>query len=540
MIASNRILAALLFISALLGSCAIRKGPPEGGPRDDTPPKVVSEKPISRTLNFAERRIVITFDEYIELSNAFQEVQVTPTPAKAPSLTLSKRSLYIDTAGMQLQPNTTYTIQFGNAIKDINEGNVLQGYKYIFSTGSYIDSLFIEGSLAPADPMQNLEKVRLQLYAEGNDTGLFKGRPAYTAMAEEGGHFKIDNLPKGTFRLFALEDKNNNYVLDPGERVGFVSDLVALDTSANTGEIVLASPVPDQLRFTGLSSSTARLSLKANMPLDSIRITSADQEIPGYQFWNEKRDSLIYWFANGLTAESSVSIQAFSGTYGADTMTRAVADLKDTGRIMYLVVDQLPDNPVKFGSQLILRFTEPVDTIDHRRIYLLMEDSTDLPGLRFRFTDSSRMTMAAVYPFEENAKYRALFGKGAFTSIRGRTQDSTSTMFSAPSRRDFGLLEINISTAEDSFIFELLNSTGAVLYTRPVSGSETITLPYVQPGAYKLRLIHDRNRNGRWDTGDLRKGIQPEPIYYHTQEITARANWELAGIIFDISQVVRP
>lgn len=512
---------------------------PEGGAKDETPPKVTSERPPNGTVNFNQRRIVISFDEYIELSNAFQEVHITPTTEKSPVLTLSGKSLYMDTAGLRLQPNTTYTIQFGNAIKDINEGNVLAGYQYVFSTGPYIDSLFVEGNVASADEAVKPEKVRVQLYTVNNDTGLYKGRPAYMALADESGHFRISNLPKGKFRLYALEDKNDNYVLDIGERVGYVPGVISLDSGLTFPDpIIIFPPKAQALKVPTIVSSQSDLKVKVNMPIDTIKILGPGAEpIIGYPFLNPAHDSLVYWYKEVLPAGTEIRVPVTSAQYKTEAAAKAVVNTKDTSHIINMTMDMAGDNLVQFGSPLILRFQEPVDRIDYKKIYFTKEDSTDLPGIQFRFMDSSHTNLAASYSFQDGDKYRIAFGKGAFTTIRGRVQDTTSGLFAAPSRRDFGLLEINVTTGDagELYLFELMNPSGNSIYSKKVLGSATINLPYVQPGAYKLRLVHDINRNGRWDTGDLSRGTQPEPIYYYTKDITARANWELAGIIFDIS-----
>jgi hypothetical protein len=424
-IAKQIIYIWIFILAGLFVGCAIRKGPPEGGAKDETPPKVTGERPANGSVNFNQRRIVLSFDEYVELNNAFQEVQMTPATSKNPVLNLSGRNIYIDTAELHLQPNTTYTIQFGNAIKDINEGNILSGCQYVFSTGPYIDSMFIQGNVVAADSAQKLDKVRVQLYPEGNDTGLYKGRPSYMAKADASGYFKVGNLPKSKFHLFALEDKNDNYILDQGERVGYVPGLINTDSGLTLPTVVLFPANPKELKFSTNTATNWSLKLKANMPVDSIHILAADNTpLAGYPLLNTEHDSLVFWFTHDLGSGTVIKTSASSGNYRVSAETKTSVNPRDTGSTMYMVLDQAGDNPVMYNTPLIMHFTEPVVKIDYRKIHFSKEDSTALQGIRFRYMDSSHLNLATSYEFGEDDKYRIAFGKGAFTSLRGRVQDT--------------------------------------------------------------------------------------------------------------------
>jgi hypothetical protein len=302
--------------------------------------------------------------------------------------------------------------------------------------------------------------------------------------------------------------------------------------------LIIFPPRAQAIKVPTIISSQSDMKVKVNMPIDTIRVLGpGGQQINGYPFLNTAHDSLVYWYKEIQPAGTEIKVPITSAQYKTEATAKVVINQKDTSHIIDMTIDMAGDNMVQFRSPLILRFPEPVDRIDYRKIYFTREDSRDLPGIQFRFLDSSHTNLAANYSFQDGDKYRIAFGKGAFTTIRSRVQDTTSGIFAAASRRDFGLLEINVSTgdASEQYIFELMNPSGNPIYSKKILGSATVNLPYVQPGAYKLRLIHDKNRNGRWDTGDLRLGTQPEPIYYYTKDVTARANWELGGIVFDIS-----
>src|SRR6185503_6155882 len=168
------------FLSCLiLSGCAVVGAGPTGGKRDVAPPKVVKSIPDNRSVNFKGQKIVISFDEFIDLGNVFQEVIISPTLKKMPSIQVNRKDIVINFKDIDLLPNTTYSIQFGKAIKDFNEGNVLRNYRYVFSTGSYLDSLSLSGRGIEALSHVPAIGYKVELYKSGNDSAIYKNKPLY-------------------------------------------------------------------------------------------------------------------------------------------------------------------------------------------------------------------------------------------------------------------------------------------------------------------------------------------------------------------------
>jgi hypothetical protein len=226
----------------LLSGCAIMGGGPTGGKKDVTAPKITQESPVNKTVNFTGRKISINFDEYIQLDNPFSEVIISPTVSKIPDITVSGKSLLINFKDIKLDSNTTYSIQFGKSIKDYHEGNVLKGYRYVFSTGPYLDSLSISGTVVSALIHKPAAGIKVELYRSGYDSAIFKKRPLYYARTDSFGHSKIDYLHKGRYILYALNDRNDNYLLEQGEDVGFPITDISLDTSLEIKDTVRVFP----------------------------------------------------------------------------------------------------------------------------------------------------------------------------------------------------------------------------------------------------------------------------------------------------------
>jgi len=221
-----------LIVSAgllLLARCA-KIGYPEGGLKDETLPVVVKAVPENFSLHFNRKRIEIEFDEFIQLKNINQELVVSPPLEEKPVVRLRNKTLVID-LNSELHPNTTYTFNFGQAISDYNEGNMLENFEFVFSTGDYIDSLAIAGSLYSAFNLKmNEEPVQVLVYENLNDSAPYKEIPTYVGKSNKKGIFRVNNLKADTFRVFALKDANSNFLYDnPEEEIAFLDSFIILD-----------------------------------------------------------------------------------------------------------------------------------------------------------------------------------------------------------------------------------------------------------------------------------------------------------------------
>lgn len=197
-----------------------------GGERDEDPPEVISSEPENYSVNFEGQEIEITFDEFIQLNNINQELIISPPLENRPVVRLKNKSILIELEN-ELKENTTYTLNFGEAIKDNNEGNELTNFEFVFSTGDYLDSLSLGGKILRAFDLEFPEEpVNIMLYTDLSDSVVFREIPLYIGKSGKEGTYRINNLRADTFKLFALKDVNNNFLFDlPNEQIAF------LDTS---------------------------------------------------------------------------------------------------------------------------------------------------------------------------------------------------------------------------------------------------------------------------------------------------------------------
>jgi hypothetical protein len=213
----------------LCWNCA-QQGSPSGGPRDEDPPRVLESEPPNYSTQFEARKIRITFDEYIVLENVNQQLVVSPPMEEQPEVKLKKRSILIEFEE-ELKPNTTYTFNFGDAIKDLHEGNKLQNYEYVFSTGEVLDSMSVRGTLRYAETLELPEDpVSIMLYTDLRDSVPLLDIPLYVGRSNDSGVFSVNNLRPDEYKVFALKDGNNNFLFDlPTEEIAFLDSSLMVD-----------------------------------------------------------------------------------------------------------------------------------------------------------------------------------------------------------------------------------------------------------------------------------------------------------------------
>ena len=211
--------------------------PPGGGPRDSIPPVLVNVTPKDSTTNFPGGRIVLTFNEYVEVNNLQENLVVSPLPKILPIIDAHLRTITIRIKDT-LEPNTTYSLNFGKAIRDINEGNELKNFKYIFSTGNTFDSLEFAGKVIVAETGKADSTLIVVLHRNLDDSAVIKERPRYFAKVDAGGNFRFSNLPPETYAVYALEDAGGQKkYLSKNQTFGFIDQDVKV--SENTPAVTI-------------------------------------------------------------------------------------------------------------------------------------------------------------------------------------------------------------------------------------------------------------------------------------------------------------
>ena len=293
----------LVLVAGILAGCA-NVVTPTGGPKDVTPPRVTEAKPENRNVNFSGKKIEITFDEYVTLENANQNVLVSPPLTNKPDIKLNNKTLVIRFKE-ELKPNTTYTIDFGAAVKDLHEGNVFKDYRYTFSTGEVLDTLSIAGVILDAETKKPVEDMQVSLYDCENDS-LFdlptRRAPDYIAKTDKEGKFRVNGLPDKSFLVFALKDVNSNRYYDmPNEMVAFL-DTCCRPYSLKEVPIPQDTIPQDTIPLDTIPQDTIYLD---TIPLDSIFQDSIPQD-------SILMDTLTKLSPQPIRIETSVTLYAFT------------------------------------------------------------------------------------------------------------------------------------------------------------------------------------------------------------------------------------
>lgn len=589
--APAQFLAIALVLAALFaaGGCA-NIGNPSGGPRDEDPPILVTANPLPGSLNVDRTKMTLTFNELVNVKDAFQNVVVSPTSKSVPRVSSSGRNVNIDFDS--LAPNTTYTIDFGNSIEDNNEGNPLQGFSYSFSTGEEIDTLRIAGRVLSARNLEPQQKMLVGVHVNLNDTAFTGDRLLRVAKTDDRGRFTIRGLAPGSYRVFALDDKDNDYRYStPEEDVAFYDVTVepssrtttATDTLYNplTGEIdtvinrsrtqflpndIILRSFNSELRQQYLSkyerTDSTRVFLKFNTRADSlpkIRILSpntvyADSPL-GTLESNQRLDSLVWWLSPTLMHTDSIKLevtyvrsdQNLVTTITTDTLDfitkrLAPAKKKDKKEAKISEADSIAAITTRFevksgtsqdvNKPLILESPVPLSNFDFGAVHLsVMVDSIYMPvneSFNIVMPDSLQPRRYELdFPWDYGEKYRLEIDSLAAVDIYGKPTLPLKHEFTSKKADDYSSLLMHLSGLQGVPAFvELVGSNDAVQRTAPVEANGDAYFPYLTPGKYFARVILDVNGNGEYDTGNYQLNLQPELAYYYPKAINLKKNWD--------------
>jgi uncharacterized protein (DUF2141 family) len=518
----------LLVIVLMFQNCA-KRGTPQGGPIDIEPPRFVRANPENYSTNFKSNEIRIFFNEYIKLNEAQRQIIISPPmdprPEITPMGTASKmvRIRINDT----LQPNTTYTINFGRSIVDNNEGNPLDFFQYVFSTGSYIDSLSISGVVTDAYLAQPDPFISVMLYevdSTYSDSVVYNQTPRYITNTLDSTFFQLNNLKEGTYQMVAMRDDNNNYKFDPkNEKIAFLKDFITVP-SDSLYELTLFKEIPafsttrpaqiaEQHLVFGYTGKLDRDSLQINM------ISPTPENFESRITKDPAKDTLHYWY-KPLIESDSLKFIAETPQVRDTLIVRRKKMNKDS-----LSFSFDPSGTLAFNRNVNILPTIPLENINDSLIGVFKSDSIPVEFTTRHEAFENRLVLE--FKKEESSNYRFRALPGAFTDFYGTQNDSIEKNFRTQSYSDFGSAIVSLQNVEQySVILQLTNEKGEVQSSEYLNSGTNHTFQYLKAGKYLLRAIYDTNENGIWDTGNYLKEEQPEEIIYFPDVLDIRANWD--------------
>jgi uncharacterized protein (DUF2141 family) len=525
----------LLFVCAFIYGCA-KIGRPDGGPKDEEPPKFVSSSPENYSTRFNKEEIRIQFDEFVKLNNPQQQIIFSPPILPRPEISpmgVASKEVKIKLPLDSLQQNTTYTINFGQSIEDNNEGNPLPFFKYVFSTGDYLDSLKLEGRINDMYYRETPEFVSLLLYKKDStfsDSIVFKETPTYVSYAMDSTYsFTLENMKAGSYKLIALEDKNSDYKFNPGrEKIGFVEDFIELPTQISY-IVNIFDTYKDFKAIRPKQETKHHLIFGYEGRLDSTdyNIELLTKVTDSFEYRITKRreaDTLDYWFKPFIKQDSLIF--SFQHNNEADSLIVKIKDMdKDS-----LQIETKPKSSIGFTEKVYVRANLPIEDVDTTKILLVDADTLNV-NFKTKL-DKFQNQLEIFFEKEENANYSMTLYPELIKDFFGSTNDTLNLKFRTKSRADFSTLDLTISNLDRlPAIVQLVNDKEKVEKSAILTSGNTHFFEYVTPGKYFVKVIYDDNKNGVWDSGDYLRNIQPEEVRYVEIKEELRANWDVVQVI---------
>jgi hypothetical protein len=437
--------------------------PPQGGFRDSIPPILVKASPEDSSTNFKTNRITLTFDEYVsDVQGNRQSLIMSPVPKRDPEIESKLRTIIIKLKDT-LEPNTTYTINFGDAIRDINEGNIAKNFTYIFSTGATFDSLTLSGKVILAESGKIDSTLSVMLHKSSDDSAVAREKPRYVTRLDSSGNFTFRNLPGGTFYIYALKTEGSGYYYT-SERQLFAF----ADTAVTLGAV--------------------------NKPIT------------------------LYAYAEKTTSTPTVAPQIGIKQRGGGTEKRL------------RIQTNLSEGQLDLLNNFTINSELPLKDLDTSLIHLA-SDSSFIPIKNYQLlTDSTRKKITFQYSWKENTTYHVILDKDFAQDTLGKKLLKTDTIsFKTKKLSDYGSLKLrfrNLNLSANPVLLFVQNEN--VVKSVPLTSAELTQSVFV-PGDYQLRILSDRNKNGKWDPGEFfGKHIQPEIVtpVSSRPKITVKANWD--------------
>ena len=579
----RKVLAVVTVIAALYSCASI--GRPDGGPLDETPPRFIGSTPAAGALNNTKTKVSLSFDEFIKLEKANEKVVISPPQVQQPEIKASGKKISVNLLD-SLKPNTTYTIDFSDAIVDNNEGNPLGNFAFTFSTGSAIDTMEVSGTLLEASNLEPVKGMLVGMHSNLSDTAFTKLPFDRVARTDSRGHFTIRGVAPGKYRIFGLMDADQNFAFSQkSEALAFNDSLVIprweerirQDTTwvdSLTIDTVVERKytyyLPDNVILRSFKEDLFSQYLVKNERLTPEKFTlyfaaKADTlpVLKGLNFderdafiieKNLTNDTIHYWVKDSLLYKQDTLSLSLNYLY-TDTLNQLVPRT-DTLNLVAKTVKKAVDEPKKKKKKkgeeeepeptkflhvstyipstmdvydyISLSFDEPIASFDSAAIHLKQKVDTLWEDIPFTFEQDSLQLRKynLYYEWEPTREYEFSVDSTAFHGIYGLFTDKIKQNIKVRSLEEYGAIYFNVSGCDSIAFVELLDTQDKVVRKVPVVNGQA-DFYFLNPGKYCARLINDTNGNGVWDSGEYETKRQPEMGYYYPQILEPKANWEV-------------
>ncbi|WP_162428093.1 Ig-like domain-containing protein [Pontibacter pudoricolor] len=522
-----------------LASCASVSSP-EGGPKDTTPPTLVSSTPADQQLNVSTKTISLKFDEEVQQNNLQKELLITPYTDNKYRIKMDDEVLIL-TFDKPLQDSTTYTFNFRNGIADIKEKTVAKGLKLSFSTGSFIDTSRVTGQVLKLMTQEPEADAIVALYPAEDTMNIRKSRPYYQTQADAQGQFSFENIREGNYRIYALQDKNNNTLYDnEGERIGFLKDPITI--KADSQKVTLQTFIIDTKKPIALQRQKMvdRFTITYSEGLEKINAVTATRKDTIYHktlpdgktvelFKNPK-------FTGGKALVAAVdssgnnTLDTIQVDFGQDYTQRIKgAEIKDINKknanTLYRPGQKLT---IELQAQVTIKGKSPVTIQSDTATSIVLKYPEEIK------LDKTATELTITIPKLSNrqAPYTIVLDSTQIVPMQGKPLSFPTLNFTIGENKGTGSVQGTIATTAKSFIVQLLDSNYKVV--KESKNTRSFKFQNMEPGVYNIRVLVDENNNGQWDKGTATFDREPERVYMYPNKVEIRANWELEDIKIEL------
>jgi uncharacterized protein (DUF2141 family) len=536
-------------------SCA-RVTSPTGGPKDSIPPNLIQSNPTQGQTNFKGQGLELTFDEALVLNNAKDQIIITPGIGKDFEATLKKNKVTL-TFDNPLQENTTYSVHFRESVQDITEKNPAQNIHLAFSTGTYIDSLSIDGHIYDLLTLSPIKDGTVALY-ETDTFNIFRHRPSYITRTDAKGRYELANLKPGRYNIYAIKDDNKNLIVDSrSEAYGFRAAALELTTNIKDINIALIRLDARPLKLTSARPSQAYFNIKLSKNLKEYRLSTEANETVYASFGPDQENIRVY---NPGYITDSLLVSLHASDSMNNTLDTALY-VKFSRRELKPELFQLTNNGFTASAingtlKASFKMNKPLAAIDFDSLFYQIDSARIIPFTANHLTydtihnlvtltqriDKKLLSKEPVNPKTKTTKNNKAGGqrnfsfyaaKGTFLSIEGDSSKRFEAAAEPTTLDNSGMIIVKISTEEKKYIIDLISKDKifATRYSTP-----SVTFEDLPPGDYRIRLTIDKNADGEWSPGNFFRHEEAEPAVFYLDEtgnqtIRLKANFELGPLL---------
>lgn len=533
----------LICISGILSltNCA-RVTSPGGGEKDEKPPVLIKSIPEDGQTNFTSQIIFLEFDELVQTNQIESNLIITPKPSGSFRTRNSRNTIQLEFFE-PFDDSTTYTFSFASTIEDLTDRNAAVGLSLSFSTGDYLDSLSITGQIKNLYDQIIEEDILVSLYTADDSLNILNGPASYYTKTDTAGNYIFKNLPPNDYRVYAVKDKNENNKADSDEeKYGFYSDTLRVIENVDNINFTIQNLSTKDLRLISGRHFGRYYELTFNKSITEFKAINNDEAI----YHQTAKDIIRFFRTDQLFNDTTELIFEARDSLGSI--------LLDTAKYYFVESEIEPDrlnheftpkrNIFRPSEEVTLSFNKPVNLVNPDSIQVFVDSLNVYPFSVNEITPNKNRTefkfpfVISDYIERPGQQARIEFKKGTFISIDADTTPAIQKTVEIAIEEETGLITGRVNTNSPNVIVQLLNSR--TLQVIEETNDINFRFPYLDAGTYMIRAINDLNGNGKWDTGNIIRNEDPEPVAFYydsdfdTQLIELRKNWERSQIIINL------